>query len=72
MTSQPYTACGKSFKNNWDCSKVENVKEEEDEDWNDGDPIEVQWAEDDKLEDSGTKKSGCRFFAGRRPGVGST
>ena len=54
---------GQRIKQNWDCSQIKNEEEEEDED--------RQWDEDEKLDDSGTKKSGGRFFAGRRHAKGT-
>ena len=42
---------GQSIKQNWDCSQIENVEEEEDEDWHEGDQMKEQWDEDEKLEE---------------------
>ena len=41
---------GQSVKQNWDCSQVENEEEEEDEDWQEGDQMEMHWA-DEKWEE---------------------
>ena len=41
-----------SVKQNWDCSQIENEEEEEEEDWQKENLMEVQWAEDEKLEES--------------------
>ena len=43
---------GQSVKQSWDCSQIENEEEEEEEDWQKEDQMEVQWAEDEKLEES--------------------
>ena len=42
---------GQSVKQSWDCSQIENEEEEEEEDWQKEDQMEVQWAEDEKLEE---------------------
>ena len=50
----------------WDCSQIENEEEEEDEDWQKANRMEMQWAEDEKLEEIlEKKKSGIRFLARR-------
>ena len=54
---------GQSVKQNWDCLEIEHEEEEENEDWQEGDQMEMQWVEDEQL--GGTKKSGRRFLAGR-------
>ena len=43
---------GQSVKQSWDCSQIEKEEEEEEDDWQKEDQIEVQWAEDEKLEKS--------------------
>ena len=43
---------GQSVKQNWDCSQFKNEEEEEEEDWQKENQMEVQWAEDWKLEES--------------------
>ena len=53
------TACrtaGQSVKQNWDCSQIENEEEEEEEDWKKENQMGVQWAEDEKLEESLERK----------------
>ena len=43
---------GQSVKHRWDCSQIENEEEDkEDEDWQKEDQMEVQWTEDEKLEE---------------------
>ena len=43
---------GQSVKQNWDSSHIENEEEEDEEDWQKKDQMEVQWAEDEKLEET--------------------
>ena len=40
---------GQNVKQNWDCSQIE--AEDEDEEWRKGDQMEMQWNEDEKLEE---------------------
>ena len=40
-----------SSRINWDCSQIEDREEEEDVDWHEGDQVEEQWDEDEKLEE---------------------
>ena len=40
-----------SLQQNWDCSPIENEEEEEEENWQKEDQMEVQWAEDEKLDE---------------------
>ena len=35
----------------WDCSQIENEEKKEEEDWQEEDQMEVQWGEEQKLED---------------------
>ena len=42
---------GQSVKQSWDCSQIENEEEDETEDWQKEDPMLLQWAEDEKLEE---------------------
>ena len=42
---------GQSVKQNWDCSQIANEEEEGEEDWQKENHMEVQWAEDEKLEE---------------------
>ena len=49
MTAQ--RAVGQSVKQNWDCSQIEYEEEEEEEDWQKENQVEVQWDEDEKLEE---------------------
>ena len=51
VKSTAQRTAGQSVKRNWDCSQSENEEEEEEEDWQKEDQMEVQWAEDEKLED---------------------
>ena len=39
-----------SVRKSWDCSHIDNEKEDEEEDWQKEELVEVQWAEDEKLE----------------------
>ena len=41
---------GQSVKQSWDCSQIEN-EEDEDEDWQKGDQMDMQWVDDEKLEE---------------------
>ena len=41
-----------SVKQNWDCSQIENEEEKEEDDKQKENKMEVQWAEDEKLEES--------------------
>ena len=47
--STAHGTAGQSVKQNWDCSQIEN---EEEEDWQKENQMEVQWAEDEKLEET--------------------
>ena len=49
MPSRPHK--GQSVKQSWDCAQIENEEEDEVEDWQKEDQMEVQWAEDEKLEE---------------------
>ena len=42
---------GQSVKENLECWQIENEKEEEEKDWQKENQMEVQWAEDEKLEE---------------------
>ena len=42
---------GQSVKQNWGCSQIEHEEKEEDEDWPKEIHMEMQWAEDEKLEE---------------------
>ena len=49
MQNQPHREqSGQSVKQNWDCSQI---KSEEEEDWQKGNQVEVQWDEDEKWEE---------------------
>ena len=48
---------GQSVKQNWDCSQIENGQEEEDGDWQQREHTEMQWVEDEQLQE---------IFEGRR------
>ena len=50
-STAPWTV-GQSVKQSLDCSQIENEEEGEEEDWQKEDQMEVQWAEDEKLEES--------------------
>ena len=50
--STAQSTVGQSVKQSWDCSQIENEEEEGEEDWQKEDQMEVQWAEDEKLEES--------------------
>ena len=60
-----HRADGQSVKPNWDCSQIENVKEEEVVDWYEGDPKQLD--EDEKLEEILERRSvdGVPFQAKR-------
>ena len=68
---------GQSVKQNWDCSQLEIEEEGEEEDWQKEDQMEVQWAEDETLEEflerrrmeGSSLKGGCQAKGTR---VGST
>ena len=58
---------GQSVKQNWDCSQIEHEEEEEEEDWQKENQMEVQWAEDEKLEESlDRKREGRKLFESGR------
>ena len=64
-TAQKRTV-GQSVKQHGDCSQIENEGEEEDEDWQ-GEQMEVQWDEDEKLENGPEWKDvPCRQKSCRR------
>ena len=58
---------GQSVKQRWDCSQIENEEEDEEEDWQKEDPMEVHWAEDEKLEEvlERRRMEGKLFASGR-------
>ena len=43
---------GQSVKQSWECSQIENEEEEEEEVWQKENQMELQWAEDEKLEET--------------------
>ena len=43
---------GQSVKQSWDCSQIESEEDKEEEDWQKEGQMDVQWAEDEKLEES--------------------
>ena len=47
---------GQSVKESWDCWQIENEEEEEEEVWQKENQMEMQWAEDDKLEISSERR----------------
>ena len=51
VKSTAQRTAGQSVKQSWDCSQIEN-EEEEENDWHKENQMEVQWAEDEKLEES--------------------
>ena len=42
---------GRMVKQNWDCSRIENEQEEEEDDWQKENQMGMQWDEDEKLEE---------------------
>ena len=48
--------CGQSVKQSWDCSQIENEEEDEEELWQKENQMELQWAEDEKLEESSEQR----------------
>ena len=44
-------AAAQSVEQNWDCSQIEKEEEQEQDDWRKENLMEVQWEEDEKLED---------------------
>ena len=54
---------GQSVKENWDCSQIENEEEEEEEDWQKEKQMEVQWAEDERLEALCRRASCTRYLS---------
>ena len=42
---------GQSVKHNWDCWQIEDREEEDVLDWQEEDQMELQWDEDEKLEE---------------------
>ena len=55
---------GQSVKQCWDCSQIEIEEEDEEEDWQEEDQMEVQLAEDEKLEEVlERRRMGWKLFA---------
>ena len=52
MSSRPKKTVGQRVKQSWDRPQIEKEQKEEERDWQEEDQMEVQWAEDGKLEES--------------------